>query len=550
MTEQERVCQALPGAEGTPTYNWVLTTTDKTDDVKLVAKPYILPVIFVPGIMGSNLRTKEQGEPIWRLNSMFGLPLGLLWDMVSMGPGTRQRLFHPDRTEVDPDGDVPNYVAGVGDTLAIRSRGWGEIGETSYRDFLVWLELHLNQMPPNPAKWSDFSQVGGGGVKLNPGVQMGIKGEPFGAEGCAFEPLKSDDLLARARYHMPVHAFGYNWLDSNERAGAALAKRINELIERYNQDPFWCAQVLLITHSMGGLVVRSCLGEPGMTDKIAGVVHGVMPATGAAVAYRRCKVGMGDESWITGLVIGSNGQEVTSIFAQAPGALQLLPSKDYRTKWLQIKQSDQAVVAWPVFDPYSEIYLERNKWWGLINEDWLTPENGNPIVWEDYKKNIGKTKKFHVAIASQYHPQTYVFYGKDEKYAAFEKVTWRVEKWSSFKNSPTPSLSSIAEMDKSEAHQSGTSPVHILERDESVIDSHSIDEPSGDVEIQCELQDSSGDGTVPAISGSAPKAKGSSNIKQQFCMRGFEHEPAYKDESVRNVTLYAIAKICAKAKRP
>ncbi len=56
-----------------------------------------------------------------------------------------------------------------------------------------------------------------------------------------------------------------------------------------------CHKVILVTHSMGGLVARyysECLTEPGPgRDKIYGIVHGVMPSIGAAATYTRMKRG-------------------------------------------------------------------------------------------------------------------------------------------------------------------------------------------------------------------------------------------------------------------
>jgi hypothetical protein len=238
--------------------------------VKLVARPCVLPVVFVPGIMGSNLRNKTTKAPVWRLDASWisGDVPSISWirKMAKANPGQRQTMLHPDRCEVDPDGVVPNWVASVGDKAALSKRGWGEIGETSYQSVLVWLEQHLNGVSPNPARWSDFYQgeatIGpmpkpGDEPKLTPGIKMGIEGQPFGAEK-AFDSLKTDDLLARARFNMPVHAFGYNWLDSCAEAGERLAKKIDEVIALYDTGPFWCKQVILVTHSMGGLVARHC----------------------------------------------------------------------------------------------------------------------------------------------------------------------------------------------------------------------------------------------------------------------------------------------------
>jgi hypothetical protein len=145
--------------------------------------------------------------------------------------------------------------------------------------------------------------------------------------------LLSDDLIARARFRMPVYACGYNWLDSNIEAAKRLRQRIVDVIKENSHEHSRCSQVILVTHSMGGLVARACQQLDGMQEAIAGIVHGVMPSVGAAVAYRRCKIGMADEDPAAAMVIGRTGQEVTAVFAQAPGALQLLPARQYRSGW-------------------------------------------------------------------------------------------------------------------------------------------------------------------------------------------------------------------------
>ncbi|CAD5372900.1 Alpha/beta hydrolase [Rubrivivax sp. A210] len=556
--EEERFRYAAPDPDGTPASLWALTPTARTDLVKFVVRPCVLPVVFVPGIMGSNLRSKSTGKSVWRLNATFGQPLGLLWSTAMKGPGERQQLLHPDRVEVDPDGDVP-AVTSIGDKAAVRRRGWGSVGETSYKDFLVWLEVHLNQLNPNPALWRDFHQteatIGplptpGAKPKLSPGVKMGLKGQPFGAE-LGFESLKTDDLLARARYHMPVHACGYNWLASNQLAAQELAKSIDGIIEQYDRDPFWCQQVLLVTHSMGGLVARACAGLPGMAVKIAGIVHGVMPAVGAAVAYRRCKVGMGDEDYAAGLVIGSDGQEVTAVFAQAPGALQLLPSKDYTARWMRVAQASQPALARPAADPYGEIYRRKDVWWGLVREEWLKPSGGAPISWTGFQKNVDKAEAFHDSIAGNYHGNSYVIYGVDPEQGSFEKVTWKLTQGLRPDDKPAPSAAEVTALSPTQVRHDGSATMYVGGRTEFIASPFGFGSTVYETsywELHCEKQDGSGDGTVPASSGRAPRLQGA--VKQQFAMTGFGHEPAYKNAEVQRATLYAITRIAATAKKP
>ncbi|MCK0745600.1 esterase/lipase family protein, partial [Chromohalobacter nigrandesensis] len=60
------------------------------------------------------------------------------------------------------------------------------------------------------------------------------------------------------RFNFPVHACGYNWLQSNTDSAATLAKRVDEIIAGYRRARMTCDQAILVTHSMGGLVARYC----------------------------------------------------------------------------------------------------------------------------------------------------------------------------------------------------------------------------------------------------------------------------------------------------
>src|SRR5690625_3214538 len=92
---REREARVGLGPEGRATYRWRLTNARHGDPVRLVLPPnQVLPVIFVPGIMGSILMDLE-GTPVWRLGTTFGVPLGLSRRMAFNGLASRQRLMHP-----------------------------------------------------------------------------------------------------------------------------------------------------------------------------------------------------------------------------------------------------------------------------------------------------------------------------------------------------------------------------------------------------------------------------------------------------------------------
>jgi pimeloyl-ACP methyl ester carboxylesterase len=357
---------------------------------------------------------------------------------------------------------------------------------------------------------------------------------------------------------MPVHAFGYNWLADNDAAAIKLAGRIEEIRHQYGSQ---CRQVILVTHSMGGLVARRCAQLPGMSDAIAGVMHGVMPTNGAPVAYRRCKVGMQQESEMAAAVIGVTGQDVTAVFAQSPGALQLLPTKNYSLGWLRLRDPDHApaMPALPEADPYQEIYLRRDRWWALLREEWLKPKDGVPIEWVHYARNIKKAKQFHERIGAAYHPYTYVYYGADAKQPSFETITWQMRPGRGDLNRPLgvpPEAFVVSTMQMEQVRDQGSSPLYVggsrvVEHLPARAGRLALSMEVSHWELHCEMQDGIGDGTVPVSSGQAPAAQArEGQVRVQVCATGFDHEGAFKVMQTRHFTLYSLIKIAAQAKRP
>lgn len=581
-SDGDRYAPGGVASDGSYRFDWSLTSRNLTDPVKLILPPdHVLPVVFVPGIMGSNLRTKSTPHtPVWRLDNSKWLnwipavkdkAVGLAWDLSSMKPGPRQKLMHPDRVTVDPTGHVPSKPAGsITKASEYAERGWGEVGEGSYHGFLLWLEEHLNGQGYNPAKWRDFYYTSVSATpkpgetppepKLFPGIPMGMPGLPSSAEiGGLPTPIMSDDLLKRAGFRMPVYACGYNWLASNKQGGEALRDRINAIIAANNKGRSKCNQVIVVTHSMGGLVARACQKLAGMDKAIAGIVHGVMPTVGAAVAYRRCKLGMRDEDAMSGMAIGEDGPSVTAVFAQAPGALQLLPTTQYRPSWLSFSGplGNKIAAAQPASgNPYSDIYLCQDKWWGLVRKEWLNPKNGAPITWNAYKQNVLNARDFHKSIENSFHPTTYVFYGKDPKQASFEDIQWKVTPGSPPDNKTHPSLDQVPNLSFDQVRDDGSNPLRV---GGGLAYQAPLDPLGGSGsytetcywELQCAKQDGGGDGTVPTSSGAAPRHLGGSAIKQQFGLTGFAHEGAYRDsDTARIVALYALQKIAGMAKVP
>lgn len=428
----------------------------------------VIPVIFLPGIMGSNLKEKngkKDSNSVWRYDSAATLAV---WSAPWSGPIKRKEMLHPNKVDVDDRGEIfipsgaieqlsnvssqypknpadkgamEKYAAAIKQALenfepesklfgSRRERGWGEVAKASYGSFLDALQAALFRDKP---KSKD---------PLPSEIYQKLLDEPLGLE---FGPdsLDKEFLEVMKLYQFPVHAVGYNWLDSNSVSAERLSDKIDKIVSDYNKRRMKCHKVILVTHSMGGLVARyysECLDKPGR-DNIYGIVHGVMPSTGAAATYTRMKRGTENSEsnlvgYITSHILGRNAAEMTAICSQSSGPLELLPSKDYGTDWLKIVDRDGSIQQLPGQDPYS-VYLNRKDWWKLIDENLLDPLNTSlnqkkiEADWMIYEKIISRgVKQFHKNISEKYHPNSYSFYGKvkdgeiSKAYLTQETVLW------------------------------------------------------------------------------------------------------------------------------
>ena len=564
-TLQERVAFPTLTTDGSLQYAWNLSDKQKTDPVVIqMGMQNVLPIVFVPGIMGSNLCAKDNKNiKPWRLDtSPVGKETGLAGQKFNEKAGARQRTLHPARTEVDPGGNVPDKAIGsiaIGTgkeefVAAFRARGWGEVGERSYHAFLSQLEKLFNghrRGEPKTAVEVQIAELFSEGSRTDWHPQK----QPL------IEP-NDKDALNLHRWSLPVYACGYNWLDDNAVAARRLSARIKTIIAGYNNAYFRCEQVIVVTHSMGGLVARACQQLDGMADKIAGVVHGVMPANGAAVAYRRCKVGLRDEDAVAAVVIGRTGQEVTAVFAQAPGALQLLPTARYAERWLEVRGPDAKAVQKILpesKDPHTEIYRRRDRWWALIKEEWLAPKDGMPVTWEEYLKFLKTAEDFHRRLTPNiYHPNTYAFYGgadaKSTDNTSFERIVWQMKRGQGAKGTG-PAPDQVYGMNGQQLPLKGSNPEYVGWQPDTSAQYNVDPDPftalqgTSQWELLVAKQDSTGDGTVPASSGRAPAD--CAKVRQVFRLNNVVHEGVYRESvAARQVTVYAISKIALVARVP
>lgn len=482
---------------------------------ELSVKRETIPIIFVPGIMGTRLKN-NRGEKVWDPDAKFFMlrKYGLLWDTAAkkkklvVGDTFNEDFLAPYDDDADHNGDVLESFPGAAE------RRWGGVAWSSYGKVLGKLQTYA---------WS-------------PAI--------------------------RACFDLPVYAHGYNWSASNSTSG----KKLKEMIDQLTQKLTHCKQVILVTHSMGGLVARSASMEHGASSKILGIIHGVQPATGAGAAYWRMKAGFERTDLLSSVaawVLGSNGEEVTALLGNMPGGLQLLPSHHYTDnsgskQWLKFEDYEGKVTASrpESGDPYQEIYKNKKDYWRLVNPDYLDPGAkkgvglvGPAVTWARYEKFIDKARTFHEKAKLQPNAQTQAFYGAGKKIKTVDRVVYRIAEhgWKQVGSE----LVKLSLKTALAARYGGVWGAGAYLAKEAITHSDWWESRGGfkaritkdDVTLEVTLQpaDGGGDGTVPESSGKAISAP-------TRAFEGIGHEPAYTYETaeqpVLDFTMKTIEKYC------
>jgi pimeloyl-ACP methyl ester carboxylesterase len=534
---------AQPDCDGNFRATAHLSSVDcKTRALLKIPSSKVIPVIVIPGIMGSNLcatrdptkpanKALRPGEAAWRPpnGSSEGLSEASKWEKRL--PPERQQILDGETLDVDdtgllnrsPDERVPF------DAAIQRERGWGQIHASSYGVLLGKLELHLNSV---------FSDFRGKPVLESRWGQLAMWDRKIwnvGNDTVATAQLTDAQFKQFAQYHYPVYALGYNWLQSNAVSADRLEKRINEIIKFWVDRKQQCSQVILITHSMGGLVARACAKR--IPDKILGIVHGVMPALGAPVCYRRIACGTEADSYVAGKfadIAGRREDDTTAIMATAAGPLELLPNNQYPKPWLHAtfetgEGKRFAHLSLPNGNVY-DMYRDTASWYRMIDPALADPArkfSGPAEVADKIKKAVTQAERFHTTVLGEYyHPNSYAFYSDDPAHLSFGSCRWHAVKTAS---APEKGVLASGKLISRNAETGGRTVK--FSNGSSIHFTHST-------------QDGPGDGTVPQQSGMGP-ARG---VKQLFRTRGYDHQGSYANESMLALTLQLIARIALEAK--
>jgi len=587
------------GVGGWAEYAVHLTETNDTARHDVTLPPSkVIPVIFLPGVMGSNLRMSKMRQHeldrddnrSWRPDDLMGM--GGKTDVVmgtdlggwlkNASPAQRQLNFDPNETEVeyyhytesegrfDPEGketlaadirhrNVPDSLGPIPPLLGqrltqqvsprpaprtyrkrespaqlARWRGWSEVlFAGAYGNMLRNAEMYLNNMIVRKqlhAMWRPLLK------------------DPRSMGATSGAPLTEDDIKQVAACWYPVHAMGYNFLKSNGESAKVIAARIRGVVKGYRQRGFQCKEVIVVTHSMGGLLGRALLhpkygAMQGDSDvKILGMYHSVMPSTGAAATYKRMRFGFLEGSGMAAeyeaSVLGINGEHATAILANAPGPLELLPASWYGANWLKIIDgAGRTIASWPreEYTALDSIYLQPESiWWRLINPKWVNPGNVSPQKGgglDNVLERLAKAANFTKSIESTFHPtHCYASYCSSSEHLCYAEVVFKVES-TAYRNAEKSSLPPIEKWKLTADDGKGTLRVSA--------GSHTLT-------LTLQPARSNGDATVPAER-SARSVGGMRFQHGEAKQTAYDHQNSFSNPSVLESMLYSVVQIAKSA---
>ncbi|VGO08460.1 hypothetical protein AMB3_0821 [plant metagenome] len=527
-----------------------------------------LPIVFLPGIMGSTLIATGNNRGMWKNQGRWAWnPDGKMWMLRgfrALSAAQRRQLLNPAavraaESPLDADMDMlgdEDLVFGLTPREA-SLRGWGSTMVGSYAPVMSFLETNLRRIMQR-GRISESTETARPASRARWGQLRG------------YARLTDAEIAQAAEWRFPVYAVGYNWLASNGEAAAHLRRKVEDIRkdcrDRLNLE---CDKVILVTHSMGGLVARRYAQRH--PDDVLGIVHGVQPAIGAGAAYARVRAGWESPKFrwgsplestsnaVTSHILGANGREVSAIFGNAPGPLELLPTRQYGTNWLVVEDGEganrKAIFSVPRADPYAEIYSRSDVWWRLMHPGVVNPsdptQQGMTAAWAQYLRQLTVARQFHATLGEYYHPQTYAHCGADVDQKAWHTVIWHLQPLREFATgimSRTPRAEAIMNARLTGDRMTG----HCDLFDASTAGDVMVSRGGRGVTVRSEGSpyrahlggpNSDGDGTVPSHSGVAPRLR----VPFFAQMRGFDHQGSYTNAQVQEVTLYSILKIAARA---
>lgn len=362
----------------------------------------VIPVIVVPGVMGTRLRLGEQ---------TITLP--------SIDPRTMERRRFTVRVAWDPDSRLEMFKL-----VLVRREGHDALCATlnSQVPATITQKHDAYSAEQNRRGWGELPRDFYGGV------------------------LGYLDGLRLPGVDVPVYGVGYDWRQDIRDIRVGGAKRLKERVNEILSENANAEEVILVTHSMGGLVARWAMKHEGLEKSVLGVIHCGQPAAGAVEFYLCCRQGAGVVhsttyregalEWAMGYFLGSTNGEFCRLMSGLPGPVQLITSDQYKLdrrdgrKWLRYRpggrrQDDHykqvRLCAWE--RSVWEAYLDETEGVGIMNPADYT-STVDSIGRMNMVVNILRARQFYEGLQCSpepaslpwFHPRTINLYGNRPRY--------------------------------------------------------------------------------------------------------------------------------------
>ena len=342
-----------------------------TDSVDIVCVPRrsgltnaVVPVIIVPGIMGSRLVDPATSALVWNPT---GQPIGRpCTGSYGRFAANRDRLMDPAPLRPAESHDIPGWRCRDRFTRAEAIPHFGNL----VADFYDQLAFALN----------------------DPAFNAGLRG--------------------RTGKALQVLACGYDWRDDN----AESARRLRQVVDEAKRLPgVGCdGKVIIIAHSMGGLVSRFfCKMLGGEADTDALILLG-SPTHGAPQAYRTLKTGISlwIDTLLSALFPASSRATLMRMLRGFPSAYQLLPTRHYarhHPDWLEFERTRGA----PLTDA-----SDADDVYAHAHTGFLDGQNGGAALERRVRRALALRTRFDTALfdptAGCYMPDpTFIFLASD-----------------------------------------------------------------------------------------------------------------------------------------
>lgn len=352
--------------------------------IELCILPETIPIIFIPGIMGSKLKCTQTDSCVWDPDNAYMM----LFRYYSPFSNTQHKVD----LLIGPQGHHPEYLVPIQEQLRFHpQRSWQQISATHYQK----LHHFLQHLPKSP--------------------------------------------LCKTCFEIPAFAFAYNWTNSIQENAKKLHDYVQDIIQFYQHIGF-CQNVFLVTHSMGGLIARTACRNRVFQKQVMGMILVAEPQHGAPSLYHRMKCGferpdvhlLQDQLYqetsihlpkyvlanITAACLGKNGQEVTALIGNMPGALAMLPSTAYRNTpepaaWLFTtpQKTSGTLTAITPQNCYQQIYLTAGKPWSLLDPRDLFLQLPSKIAWKKYCRAMEAAEAMHAQNRAHSMPAHHAIVG-------------------------------------------------------------------------------------------------------------------------------------------